>query len=58
MFNIGKQKLERPELGPEREPEDMNAIEKGALPGEWWYSELMLFGEGQRRGCRGATDRI
>ena len=35
MLNIGKQKLERPELGPEREPEVMNASEKVVLPGEW-----------------------
>ena len=51
-LNIDKQKLERPELGPERKQEEMNASEKVVLPGECCYIELMVFGEGWRRGCR------
>ncbi len=34
-LNIDKQKLERPELGPERKQEEMNASEKVVLPGMW-----------------------
>ena len=34
-LNIDKQKLGRPELGPERELAVMNADEKVVLPGEW-----------------------